>query len=395
MAKLTPYWQLAAEDVFPSEAAFERLLRSKRVHVYFGVDLTGPIIHIGHAVPLRLLASLQEQGHIITFLFGSFTTLLGDPSGRDKGRPILTEADIAQNMATYKMQLAKILDPKRTQFRDNAEWFTSPRKMGTLREFLKLGIHFTAAQLWERDMFQDRQKKAQPVTLTEFIYPVLQAYDFVALEADLQVGGTDQTFNMLAGRELAKKMGAGQEKFVLSTKLLRGTDGRKMSKSYDNYIGVLDESADMYGKLMSVRDELLPEYFALAVGVDPSEPTLAELIATDPRAAKAKMALEVTTFYHGPQAAELAAEQFRAQFSEGKMPSDMTEVTPSVTDEAKLAFFLVDLGLATSKSEATRLIEQGGVRVDEATITDPHAVITPHNGMVLNVGKRKYRRIKL
>ncbi len=394
MAKLTPYWQLAAEDVFPGEAAFERLLKRKRIHVYFGVDVTGPVVHIGHAVGLRLLASLQEQGHTVTFLFGGFTTLVGDPSGRDKGRPVLDEADIAANVATYKEQLFKILDPKLTKFADNTEWYTNPRTMGTLREFLRLGVHFTAAQLWERDMFQQRQQKGQPVTLTEFIYPVLQAYDFVELEADLQIGATDQTFNVLAGRELSKKMGKG-EKFVLTTKILRGTDGRKMSKSYDNYIGVLDPPADMYGKLMSVRDELLPEYFALAVGVDPNEPTLKELILTDPRAAKAKMALEVTTFYHGAQAGELAAGQFTAQFGEGKLPTDILEVTPSVTGEAKLAFFLVDLGLASSRSDAARLIEQGGVRVDEATITDPHAVIAPHDGMILNVGKRKFRRIKL
>ncbi|MBI4022547.1 tyrosine--tRNA ligase [Candidatus Berkelbacteria bacterium] len=390
----SPYWKLAAEEIYPNERAFTRRLGEGSCHVYLGIDITGPVVHLGHAVVLRILKSLQEEGHRVTLLLGSFTTLIGDPSGRDSSRPVLSEAEIAQNVRTYKEQVFRILDPKRTSFRDNSEWFTDPRAMGSLRNFLTLGHHFTAAQLWERDMFQTRQAKGQPVTLTEFIYPVLQGYDFVALDADVQVGGTDQTFNMLAGRELGKKMGTS-EKFVITTRLLTGTDGRKMSKSYHNFVGVLDEPNDMYGKLMSIRDEQLPEYFELAAGIDASSRASQALIAEDPRGAKAKMAYEVVTFYHGTTRAEQAQAAFTAQFREGHVPTDLPERTPSVSQAAKVAFFLVDLGLASSKSEAMRLIEQGGVTVDEARIEDPQAVMTPHHGMIIKVGKRRYAKVKL
>lgn len=387
------YWELAADTVYPSRSAFAQAAKGKSLSVYLGIDPTGPVIHIGHAVVLRVLRELQEQGHLITLLIGDFTALSGDPSGRDTTRPMLTEEALSANLATYEQQVFTILDPKLTTFRRNSEWLDDPKQLGSLRKFLELGQQFTAAQLWERDRFQERQKAGQSVSMTEFIYPMLQGYDFIALGADVQVGGTDQTFNMLAGRDLAKKMNAG-EKFVITTKLLRGTDGRKMSKSYDNYIGVLDAPNDMYGKLMSVRDELLPEYFALVVGVDPDESELAALINTKPRDAKAKMAYEVTAFYHGAQAATQAELQFTAQFRDGQRPTDMAEVTPSVKTEEKVAFYLVDLGLASSMSEASRLITQGGVRVDGVEITDPHAVITPHNGMELNVGKRRYVKVK-
>lgn len=394
MARPHAYWELAADTVYPSRSAFANAAKSRPLTVYLGVDPTGPTIHLGHAVVLRVLRELQEQGHRIILLIGDFTALVGDPTGRSVERPLLDDATLAQNMARYEEQVFKLLDPKRTEFRRNSEWHLDQRKTGSLREFLRLTQHVTAAQLWERDMFQERQKQGAPVTITEFLYPILQAYDFIALDADVQVGGTDQTFNMLAGRELAKKLEKG-EKLVITTKLLRGTDGRKMSKSYNNYVGVLDEPGEMYGKLMSVRDELLPEYFALAVGVDPETPELRELIQTKPRDAKAKMAYEVVAFYHGAPAATQAETQFNAQFRQGEVPTDMREVTPSVSGEEKLAFYLVDLGLADSKSNATRLIQQGGVRVDGAEITDPHAVITPHNGMVINVGKRRYVKVKL
>lgn len=351
------------------------------------------MIHIGHAVPLRILRSLQEEGHHVTLLIGSFTTLVGDPSGRDVTRPVLTEQDIAANMRTYTEQVSRILDLKRTTVLENSAWYTDPRKLGTLRRFLELGQSFTAAQLWERDMFQERQRKGQPVTLTEFIYPVLQAYDFATMDAEVQVGGTDQTFNMLAGRELAKKLGTG-EKFVVTTRLLCGTDGRKMSKSFGNTIGVTEAPAEMYGKLMSVRDELIAEYYELAAGVDASAPELRSRVESDPRGAKAAMAHEVVTFYHGAVAAEQAARAFDARFRDGELPTDIEERTPSVLHEEKLAFFLVDLGLATSKSEATRLIQQGGVVVDGVRIEDPYAVLTPYGGMVIQVGKRRVIKIK-
>lgn len=389
-----PYWQLAAEEIYPSAAAFRQALKEKPLRAYLGIDPTSPVVHIGHAIPLRILRSLQEEGHHITLLIGSFTTLVGDPSGRDSTRPMLTEQDIAANMRTYKDQVSRLLDLKLTTVVENSTWYTDPRKLGTLREFLKLGHQFTAAQLWERDMFQERQRKGQPVTLTEFIYPVLQAYDFAMMDVDAQVGGTDQTFNMLAGRDLAKKLGRG-EKFVLTTRLLRGTDGRKMSKSYNNTVAITDQPEEMFGKLMSIRDELIGEYYELVAGIDTSSADLREFIETQPREAKAKMASEVVVFYHGSAAADRARRSFDAQFKEGALPLDMIERKPSVVGEEKLVFFLVDLDLASSKSEATRLIQQGGVTVDGAKIEDPHAVITPHEGMVFQVGKRRFVKVKI
>src|SRR5690606_34709634 len=197
------YWELAADTVYPSRSAFANAAKSQPLTVYLGIDPTGPTIHLGHAVVLRVLRELQEQGHRIILLIGDFTALVGDPTGRSVERPLLDEATLAQNMARYEEQVFKLLDPKRTEFRRNSEWFLDQRQAGSLREFLRVTQQVTAAQLWERDMFQERQKQGAPVTITEFLYPVLQAYDFIALDADVQVGGTDQTFNMLAGRDLA------------------------------------------------------------------------------------------------------------------------------------------------------------------------------------------------
>lgn len=389
------YWELAIETVYPSRAAFAAAAKARPLTVYLGIDPTGSTIHLGHAVVLRILRELQEQGHQIILLIGDFTARIGDPSQRDSTRPMLSDAELAKHVATYQQQVFTVLDQTKTVFRRNSEWLESPSDVGSLKSFLsKLGSQFTAAQLWERDMFQARQRKGQPVTVTEFLYPMLQAYDFVALEADGQVGGTDQTFNMLAGRDLARKLNAGT-KYVITTRLLRGTDGRKMSKSYDNAIGVLDSPNDMYGKLLSVHDELIAEYFTLAVGVNPDEPELHTLITTQPREAKAKMAYEVVAFYHGAQAATQAQASFNAQFRDGAKPSEMHELTPSVRTEEKVAFYLVDLGLADSMTQATRLIEQAGVRIDGVLLTNPYGVITPYNGMEINVGKRRYVRVRL
>ncbi|MBI2589996.1 tyrosine--tRNA ligase [Candidatus Berkelbacteria bacterium] len=390
----TPYWRLAADKIYPSKDRLVRTLKARSLRIYFGADPTAPFLHLGHTVPLKILRELQEQGHRVVVLFGDFTTLIGDPSGRDQSRPTLDEQAIATNLLTYREQVLKILDPKKTEFRSNSEWYLNPRSSGALREFLRLGLNFTAAQLWERDLFQERQKKGQPVSLTEFIYPVLQAYDFIALEADAQVGGTDQTFNMLAGRDLAKKLGKG-EKFVITTQLLRGTDGHKMGKSFNNFIALTDAPNEMYGKLMSVRDELLPEYFMLAVGIDPNASKVRTLIDANPREAKAKMAYEVVAFYHGADRALMAQKAFDQQFQAKELPGEIENRTPSVTGNEKLAFYLVDLDLATSKTEAGRLIEQGGVKVDGAVIADLHALITPHDGMLIQVGKRHFVRIKL
>ncbi len=389
------HWELALDTIYPSAEKLQRALSARPLRVYIGLDITGPTIHIGHGSTLRILRDLQDQGHHVILLFGDFTALVGDPTGKDVTRPLLSTEDIEENQRTYTAQLPTILDIERVEFRSNSEWYRDQGAAGTLEHFLRsVGTHFTVQQLWERDMFQERQRQGRPVTVTEFLYPMLQAYDSIMLDADVELGATDQTFNMLAGRDLARKV-AGKEKFVITTTLLRGTDGRKMSKSYGNYIGVTDPPADMFGKLMSVRDELLNEYFALAAGIDPAEPEIAELITTDPRSAKARMALEVTTLYHGAPAAEEAARAFDRQFRDKEGPGEIPGATPTIQGQQRLTAYLVDLGLAASNSEASRLIEQGAVAVDGTPISDPFAEIGVHHGMVLRVGKRQHRRIEL
>ncbi|MCA9388348.1 tyrosine--tRNA ligase [Candidatus Berkelbacteria bacterium] len=390
MAK--PHWQLALDSVYPGLETLEQIKQQKKLRVYTGVDLTGPTVHIGHASTLRVLRRFQDEGHQVIFLFGDFTAMVGDPTGRDKQRPVLTQEEIDQNKESYLEQLAKVLDMKTLEVRSNSEWYADPDRAGALIKFLPIARQVTAAQLWERDMFQERQAKGQPVTLSEFIYPVLQAYDSIELDVDLEIGATDQTFNMLAGRDLVKKM-TGKDKLVLTTKILRGTDGRKMSKSYNNYIGVTDTADQMFGKLMSVRDELLPEYFALAAGIDPDQPDIKELISNNPRLAKARMAAEVVAFYHGAGQAEAAQRQFDAQFKDGVKPANIPIKRPTSLENQKIVDLIVDLDLASSKSEAARLIVQGGVKVDNLVIEDQFGVVTPVKDMVIQVGKRRFVKI--
>lgn len=384
-------WDLVIEKVYPSKAAFVQAA-AQPLRVYFGVDPTSPVIHLGNAVPLRILRLLQEEGHTIILLFGSFTAQIGDPTGRDQTRPELSSSEIASNVASYRKQVIQILDPKRTLFHDNTEWWQPNGLAGSLQSFLELGRKFTSAQLLERDMFQERMKQGRPVTITELIYPMIQAYDSVMLDVDVELGGTDQTFNMLAGRTLMKQL-KGKDKFVLTTKMLTGSDGRKMSKSYGNTINITDTPTEMFGKLMSIPDSLLPDYCALAAGIDPEEHELKALIEQQPMAAKAKMAYEVVVFYHGAEAAELASRAFDRQFREGAQPEAMIERWPSIDTQERLTFFLVDLDLAGSKAEAARLIQQGAVHVDGAIINDQFAVLTPVAGMVVQVGKRQFVRL--
>lgn len=381
------------EKIYPSFRDLEERIKKGNFRIYYGIDPTGPIVHLGHAVPLRVLAYLQQLGCEIVLLFGDFTASIGDPSGRDKTRTVLDRAIIAENVSTYKDQIAKILDTEKAEIRYNSEWYDEGKNAGSLESILKLGLEFTAAQLWERDMFQERQKAGQGVTLTEFLYPVLQANDSVMLNADAEIGGSDQIFNMLRGRDLSKRK-LEKDKIVIATKLLVGTDGRKMSKSYNNHIALTDSPQEMFGKLMSVKDELISEYFELAA-IHPVDEELAKFIKLNPRDAKAQMAREVVELYWSTEQAVNAEFEFNNRFREGKLPDDIIEVPTSLKGEQLLSSYLVDVGLTQNKSEATRLISQGGVRVDGAQITNPLAVISVSDGMLLQVGKRKIVKIKL
>ena len=385
------------ETVYPSlELLLKRLKGQPVLRLYYGIDPTSPVLHLGHTVPLRLLKRFQEAGHHVILLIGDFTATVGDPSGRDSQRSVLSRAEVEANVVALKQQLFTVLDPVRTELRYNSEWYDDPAVMGSVRKLLELTHSFTAAQLWERDMFQRRQQQQQPVSLTEFFYPVLQAYDSVALDVDIEVGGTDQTFNMLAGRTLMRQMNQ-KEKFVITLPLILGTDGRKMSKSYGNTIGVNDEPNDMFGKLMSITDDQMLPYMThltdrfQTAGDEQQE--FAAMITQRPRAAKALLAREVVGLYHGTVAATEAERVFDAQFRDHAQPENLLETTlERVTDYIDL---LVQIGAASSRSEAKQLIDQGGLTSAGDRIDDGNAPVTyqPSTPFVVKVGKRRFYKV--
>ena len=388
---------VGADAIYPSSAELEAQLNSgKKLHVYFGIDPTNPVLHLGHTVPLRLLKRFQDNGQRVTLLIGDFTATVGDPSGRDAQRQVLTKEVVTENVLAIKEQVFKVLDPAKTELRYNSEWYDDPNRMGSLRKIMELGHSFTAAQLWERDMFQTRQAKGTPVSITEFLYPVLQAYDSVELDVDVEVGGNDQMFNMLAGRTLLRQK-KNKEKFVITMPLILGTDGRKMSKSYGNSIGVNDAPNDMFGKLMSIDDSLIESYFLHVTDrFITDEAELKSLIAQNPRDAKAMLAREVVSLYHGTAAAEAAESTFNATFRDHSAPEEMEERALS-NQPRDIAELVLTVGAATSRSEAQRLIEQGAVTFDEAKLTDPFTTVELRldAAHILKVGKRRFYKVTL
>ncbi len=374
------------EEVVPQDLAKEKLASKKKLRVYLGIDPTGAKLHIGHAVPLRKLKAFSEAGHEVVFLVGSFTAMIGDPTGRDSQREMLTKEQVKKNFETYKEQASKVLDFSKISIRYNNEWL---EKMN-FTDVLKMMSPFTIQQLLQRDMFQERMKKGEDLNAVEFMYPLMQGYDSVALDVDFEIGGNDQLFNMLCGRKLQKAYGK-RDKCVMTMKLLEGTDGRKMSKSYDNCIYLTDEPKDMYGKVMRVKDDLMPQYFELCTDVSLDEVKEMEKQmkkGTNPKEFKMRLAKEIVTLYYGAAAAKDAEEQFIAVFSQGGTPDEMPEV--KVKKGATLIDVLVDQKLVTSKSEARRLIEQGGLKMNDETVTSIEA--TAEKG-ILKVGKRKFLRI--
>jgi len=387
---------VSVDTIYPSSEALDaRLANGQPLRVYLGVDPTNAILHLGHTVPLRILKRFQEQGHQAILVIGDLTATVGDPSGRDVMRSVLTRETVEANVLALKDQIFKVLDPAKTEIHYNSEWYDDPTRMGSLRAFLQLAHSFTTAQLSERDLFQKRTEKGEPVSITEFLYPVLQAYDSVALNVDVEVGGTDQTFNMLAGRTLLKQT-TGKEKFVITTPLIVGTDGRKMSKSYGNTIGVLDAPNDMYGKLMSIPDSLIQEYFVHVTDRFITDQAMLETMIRDhPRDAKAELARELVMLYHGSAAAQSAEDAFNATFRDHAAPTDIEEVTLTELprDAAEL---LVMTNAVTSRSEAQRLIAQGAVSLGESKLTDPLAVVELGKTVILlKVGKRRFWNVRL
>ncbi len=374
----------AVSDVVPRNLAEKKLKSGKPIRIYWGIDPTGSKLHIGHAVPLRKFKQFQDAGHEVIFLIGSFTAMIGDPSGQDKMREPLTKKQVKENFKTYKKQAAKILDFKKVKFVYNHKWL---EKLD-FKEIVNLAGNFTVQQMMQRDMFQKRLKGDNPISVVEFLYPLMVGYDSVMLDVDCEMGGNDQLFNMLAGRTLQQALGK-REKFVLTVKLLEGTDGRKMSKTYNNCIYIIDKANDMYGKVMSIKDNLMNTYFECCTDIPMKE--VEKILKGNPKDAKMRLAREITTLYHSADAAIKAEEEFKRVFGKDKgTPDDMQEVT--VKKGTLVIDIITEHKLADSKSEARRLIEQGGVKISDQPVNSLDAKISEG---ILKVGKRKFLKVTL
>jgi tyrosyl-tRNA synthetase len=387
-----------AADIVPAQALATKLGSGRQLIVKLGVDPTAPDLHLGHAVPLRKLRQFQGLGHTVVLIIGDFTALIGDPSGRSTTRPALTPEQIEENAATYIEQAFKILDPGKTTMRRNSEWLAP---LG-FADVLRLTSHFTVARIMERDDFQKRYREGVGISLHELLYPVAQAYDSVAIRADVELGGTDQLFNLLAGRELMEKMGL-EPQVCLTLPLLEGTDGvQKMSKSYGNYIGLTDDADEMFGKVMSIPDELMVKYYRLCTGltVDEIDGLAAGLAAgaVHPNEAKRRLAREIVTLYHDEAAAKGAEAAFDAVFRRHEIPEDVPVIRVEHGETVHLPAVMKQAALAPTTSEARRLIVAGAVRIDGVGVDLPEGVFdvpwSRLEGKVLQVGKRRFARIQ-
>lgn len=390
MDTITELLTRAVSNVTPRDLA-EKKLKKGTIRLYLGIDPTGDKLHIGHAVPLRKLKAFQDAGHEIIFLIGDFTAMIGDPTGRDQSREALTREKVEENFQTYKDQAAKILDFSNVKEVYNGDWH---RKLG-FADVVALASNFTVQQMLERDMFERRINEGKPIGLHEFLYPLMQGYDSVVLDVDCELGGNDQYFNMLAGRTLQAAFGK-REKFVLTTKLIEGTDGRKMSKTFNNCIYLTDEPNEMYGKVMSIKDELIILYMECTTDIPMEEVVQAEkdlAAGVNPRDIKMRLAREIVTLYHSEEAARIAEEAFVQQFTNKEAPDDIPEyrVEQGTYDLVQL---LHDAALDPSKSQIRRNVQQGGVKVDGEKVTDIAKTITlSDTPIVIQMGKRRFVKI--
>ena len=388
-----------AAQIVPEDALLKKLQRDVPLNIKLGVDPTAPDIHLGHAVPLRKLRQFQDLGHEVTLIIGDGTALIGDPSGRNSTRPQLSRQQIDANAQTYVDQAFKVLDPAKTTLRYNSEWILDLDMEG----LLKLLSHFTVARILERDDFHNRYTSGQPISLHEFLYPVMQAYDSVVIKADVELGGTDQLFNLLAGRELMEKLDM-EPQVCLTLPLLEGTDGvRKMSKSYGNYIGLTDAPEDIFGKAMSIPDEIMVKYFRLASNlpvdeIDEIEQGLAN-DALHPNKVKRQLARNLVGLYYDEASATAAEEHFDKVFKAHEVPDDIPvfegELTLNDDGQVYLAALLHQAGLANSAGEARRLIDGGGIKVNDVPVPAKQYNMDPADlkGAVIKAGKRKFLQI--
>ncbi len=384
----------AAEILLEAEL-LRKLRKGKPLRIKAGFDPTAPDLHLGHTVLINKMRRFQDFGHEVIFLIGDFTGLIGDPTGRNATRPPLTPDEVAANAATYQQQIFKILDPERTRVDFNSRW------MGPMSaaDLIKLAGRHTVARMLERDDFSKRYKSGQPIAIHEFLYPLVQGYDSVALQADVELGGTDQKFNLLMGRQLQEAEGQ-EPQVVFTMPLLEGLDGvNKMSKSLGNYIGIADAPDDMFGKLMSISDELMWRYFELlSFRPNADLAKLRQEVATgrNPRDVKFELAAEIITRFHDAAAASRSQENFIARFQKGQIPDDIRKITVHAEGgDIKLALVLKEAGLAASSSAAYRLLDQGAVRLDGEKVSDRDARLASGNTYVLQAGKREFARVTI
>ena len=383
------------DELISEEELLAKLKSKKQLVVKAGFDPTAPDLHLGHTVLINKLRHFQQLGHQVIFLIGDFTGMIGDPSGKNKTRPALDEAEIKENAKSYEKQVFKILDPKLTHVRFNSEW---SNKLGA-EGIIKLASQYNLARMLERDDFSKRYKSNQTIALHEFLYPLIQANDSIALKADIELGGTDQKFNLLVGRELQRAFGQ-EPQVVITVPILEGLDGKnKMSKSLDNYVGIDEAPNEMFGKIMSISDELMWRWFDLLSFKTTDEITELKADQTNgrnPRDIKIELAKELISRFHDEESADLAETNFINQFQKKNIPDDIEEASLFVSEGSiPLANLLKDCEMTSSTSEAIRMIKQGAVRIDEKKITDTKYKISSGTSAVYQVGKRKFKKITL
>lgn len=381
------------EEIIPKEEFLKKLDKKEPLRIKLGFDPTAPDLHLGHTVILNKLKLFQDLGHQVIFLIGDFTGLVGDPSGVNETRPVLTQKEIKENAKTYERQVFKVLDKKKTEIRFNSEWMRD----FTPEDFIKLSSVQTVARMLERDDFSKRYSSQKPISIHEFLYPLLQGYDSVALDADVELGGTDQKFNLLLGREVQKFYGK-EPQVVFTLPLLEGLDGiKKMSKSVGNFIAIEDSEDEMFGKIMSISDELMWRYFELLSFKEEKEINKLKKLQKEgknPRDIKFLIAEEIVDRFHGEGSGEKAKGEFKSRFQKGNDPSEVKEIKINLKDkEITLPRVLKEAGMVASTSEGIRLIKQGAVRIEGKKIQDSKFKLEENSSLLYQVGKRKFLKI--
>ncbi|MEC7918318.1 MAG: tyrosine--tRNA ligase [Pseudomonadota bacterium] len=383
------------EEIIPKEEFLAKLKKNKTLRIKVGFDPTAPDLHLGHTVIINKMKLFQDMGHEVVFLIGDFTGSVGDPSGVNETRPVLSKSDLKKNSKTYQKQVFKILDPQKTEIRYNSEWMNKLKPS----DFIKLASTQTVARMLERDDFDKRYKSQQPISIHEFLYPLLQGYDSAILKVDVELGGTDQKFNLLMGREVQKHYGLEQQS-IMTLPLLEGLDGvKKMSKSLENYIAIEDKADDMFGKIMSISDELMWRYFDLLSFKDSAEINNLkkdQKNGENPRNIKFILAQEIVERFHGEKKSKSALNEFLNRFQKGNIPTNIEDISLTLRkDELTLSRVLKDSKLTSSTSEALRMIKQGAVKIDGEKVLDSDHKIALNEEQIYQVGKKRFRRIKI